>query len=141
MIAYFDTSAIIPLLVEEPGSGLASRLWDEAERVVSVRVTYAEARAALAQAARIGRVAGRDLPGLVVGLDDVYRQLDRADVDDALVHRAGELAQEHALRGYDAVHLATAERLQDGELVLVTGDGPLRAAAGSIGLAVADTSA
>ena len=140
MIAYFDTSAVIPLLIEEPGSQRASRLWDAAERVVSVRLIYAEARAALAQAVRVGRIEGHEVPGLVVELDDLYRQLDRADVDDALVQRAGDLAQEHALRGYDAVHLAAAERLAGPEVVLVAGDGAFRAAAAAIGLAVGDTS-
>ena len=29
-----------------------------------------------------------------------------------LVHRAGELAEQYGLRGYDSVHLAAAESLQ-----------------------------
>jgi len=46
VIAYFDTSAVVPLLVDEPGSSTAATLWDRADRVVSVRLVYAEARAA-----------------------------------------------------------------------------------------------
>lgn len=137
MIAYFDTSAFIPLVIEEPGSKTAGRLWDEADHVVSVRLIYAEARAALAQAQRMGRITRRQLPRLVEDVDSLYPQLGRLDVDEALVRRAGELAQEFALRGYDAVHLAGAERLHDPELVVVAGDGPLLDAATELGLGFA----
>jgi uncharacterized protein len=49
VIADFDTSALIPLLIEEPGSVRAGRVWDVADHVTSVRLIYTEARAALAQ--------------------------------------------------------------------------------------------
>ena len=141
MIVYVYTSALVPLLVEEPGSRRAARLWDEAERVVSVRLVYAEARAALAAAVRAGRLRRRQLAGLVQDLELLYGQLDRVAVDDALVRRAGVLAEEHALRGYDAVHLAAAERIADTETVLASGDRDLCHAAHALGLAVSDTSA
>lgn len=139
MIAYFDTSAFVPLLLEEPGSKAAGRLWDEADHLVSVRLIYAEARAALAQAERMGRITPRQLPGLAKDADSLYAQIDRLDVDESLVRRAGDLAQQFALRGYDAMHLAGAERLRDPELVLVAGDGPLLNAATELALAVART--
>lgn len=140
MIAYFDTSALIPLLVDEPGSDRAARLWDEADNVVAVRLIYAEARAALAQAARMGRLSAADLSTAIDGLEGLYASLDLLEVDEALVRRAGEFAQHHALRGYDAVHLAAAERVRDDATVLVAGDRGLRGAAGALGIAVADTS-
>jgi uncharacterized protein len=139
VIAYFDTSALLPLLIEEPGSGRSGRVWDAAEHVTSVRLVYAEARAALAQAARMGRVATDDLTVAIEELGGLYDQLDRLEVDDLLVRRAGELAQRHALRGYDAVHLAAAERVRDDATVMVAGDHRLCEAAEAIGLAVART--
>jgi uncharacterized protein len=139
MIAYFDTSGLIPLLVEEPGSVRAGRIWDAAEHVTSVRLIYAEARAALAQAARMGRVAPSDLTVLTDSLEDLYAQLDLLDVDDLLVRRAGELAQRDARRGYDAVHLAAAERVHSDTSVLVAGGLDLCTAAGALGIAVAST--
>ena len=140
MIAYFDTSALLPLLIDEPGSARAGRLWDEADHVVSVRLIYVEARAALAQARRLGRLAEGQLVGLVGELDDLYAQLDRIGVDETLVRRAGVLAQEHALRGYDAVHLAAVERVAGEDAVLVSGDVELCAAAQELGIAVSNTS-
>ncbi|MFP4148191.1 MAG: type II toxin-antitoxin system VapC family toxin [Nitriliruptoraceae bacterium] len=141
MIAYFDTSALIPLLVDEPGSERACRLWDVADNVVAVRLIYAEARAALAQATRLGRLAATDLATTVDALDGLYANLDLLEIDERLVRRAGELAQHHALRGYDAVHLAAAERLRDDATVMVAGDRDLCTAARTLGMAVADTSA
>ncbi len=139
MIAYFDTSALIPLLIEEPGTERSGRVWDAAEHVTSVRLIYAEARAALAQAARLAWMPADDLGIAIEGLDGLYDQLDLLEVDDLLVRRAGEFAQLHALRGYDAVHLAAAERVQHGTMVLVAGDRNLCAAAEGIGMAVART--
>jgi predicted nucleic acid-binding protein len=58
-------------------------------------------------------------------------------VDEALAQRAGELADERALRGYDAVHLASALALGPGDTILVTWDRDLSNAAVDTGLAVA----
>lgn len=140
MIAYFDTSALLPLLIDEPGSRIAGRLWDEADHVVSVRLVYAEGRASLAQAQRLGRATHSQLLRLIDQFEDLYGQLDRIDVDDPLVRRAGDLAQDHQLRGYDAVHLAGLERVADEHTVLVSGDHDLCRAAAALGIAVTDTS-
>lgn len=60
--------------------------------------------------------------------------------NDALVRRAGALAEQHALRGFDAVHLAAAQRVADETTVLVAGDRELLVAAQALGLATTDTS-
>ena len=53
---------------------------------------------------------------------------------EALAERAGELADAYALRGYDAVHLASAEAIADEDAVLVTADHDLASAAASLDL-------
>ncbi len=73
------------------------------------------------------------------GLERLYEQMDIVEVSDAVVRRAGELAEAHSLRGYDAVHLAAGETAGDGDLVVVAGDGPLCRAAEDLGLGVART--
>ena len=137
MIAYFDTSAVVPLLIDEPGSETARGTWDEASRIVGIPLLYAETRAALAQAQRAGRLTASQLRSTVGTLDEHYMQLDLLDIDDVLVRHAGELAETHGLRGYDAVHLAAALQVIDPDLVLVAGDRALLAAAKSAGLQVA----
>lgn len=138
MIVYLDTSALLPLLIEEPGSAITERLWGSATYVVSVRLMYAEARAALAQAARLARIRRAELASTVQALDGLYGQMDLVEVDDGLVRRAGELAEVHELRGYDAIHLAAADRLGP-RTVFASGDQQLCIAARRHGLAVADT--
>jgi predicted nucleic acid-binding protein len=141
LICYFDTSALIPLLVEERGSAVASHLWDTADHVVSSRLVYAEARAALAQAHRTDRIDGPGLRRVVADLEVMMGDLDVVEVGAAVVHRAGQLAELLALRGYDAVHLGSAEALADPTLVLVAGDRQLLRAAGELQMAVADLNA
>ena len=137
MIAYFDTSALIPILVAEPGSRRTAALWEAADRVASVGLIYPEARVALAQAHRLGRLTTRQLRDAVRGLDARCEQIDVIEIDAQLTWRAGELAESHHLRSYDAVHLAGADRLRDPELVLVAGNGALLHAAMAEGMAVA----
>jgi hypothetical protein len=137
VIAYFDTSAVVPLLIAEPGSARATSLWDGADRVVSVRLLYPETRAALAQAERLGRLTARQLRGAVTEFDSLFEVIDLVEVDHALAVRAGELAEARRLRGYDAVHLAAAERVRDPDVVVIAGDGALLDAAAAEGMAVA----
>lgn len=138
MIIYFDTSALLPLVIEEPGSLIASRLWDEAESVVSSRLTYAEGRAALAMALRMKRLDEQDLRSAVDAFEVVHDQLQLVEVTKALVRRAGVLAEEFALRGYDSVHLASVEEIADEDVVLAAGDRSLLSAAEALGIAVAE---
>jgi uncharacterized protein len=70
-------------------------------------------------------------------LDALNTELVIVGVDEALVQRAGELADERALRGHEAVHLASALALGPGETILVTGDRDLGNAAVGAGLAIA----
>jgi len=138
VIAYFDTSAVVPLLIAEPGSARAAALWDSADRVVSVRLVYPETRAALAQAQRLGRLTARHLRDAVTAFDSVFEEIDLVEVDDALARRAGELAEVHRLRGYDAVHLAAAGRIRDPNVVVIAGDSALLDAATAERMTVAE---
>ena len=137
MIAYFDTSAVVPLVVAEPSSARAASLWDGADRVVSVRLLDPETRAALAQAERLGRLTARQLRDAVAEFNSLFDEIDLVEVDEALARRAGELAEVRQLRGYDAVHLAAADRVHDPNVVVIAGDGALLEAAAAEGMAVA----
>jgi uncharacterized protein len=138
LIAYFDTSAFLKLIIDEPGSDQAIELWTDADQVVSSVLLYPEARAALAMAHCLGRlsrpqhVAGRtELEALFADLALVSATLD-------LLRRAGDLSETHGLRGYDAVHLASIEAVADPETSMVTADHHLRTATLRHGLATAN---
>ena len=139
MIAYFDTSALVPLVITELASATCGRLWNEATRVVSTRLIYPEARAGLAQAERMHRLTAAEAAQVVDDLDAIALQISYLEITAELAASAGDLAQTHGLRGYDALHLASAALVNDDELVLVTGDRDLGQAARAIGLSVALT--
>ncbi len=139
MIAYFDTSSIVPLLVEEPATDRCQEHWEAADRVVTVRLARVEAHAALAQAERSSRISSPQLRSAVTGLDDLLGQVDHVEVDDELVRTAAALAEAAGLRASDAVHLAAALHVADRELVVVAGDRALLAAATTAGLTIAQT--
>ncbi|MCY4422291.1 MAG: type II toxin-antitoxin system VapC family toxin [Acidimicrobiaceae bacterium] len=139
MIAYFDTSAFVPLIIDEPSSGQYVKLWNETTRAVSVRLLYAEARAALAMAERLGRLNRSQLATAVEQLDTLTSGLDWVEITAHLVRVAGDLAERRHLRGYDAIHLAAACSVGDGDTVFISGDRQLLSAAASEGLLVAGT--
>lgn len=108
MILYVDTSALVKLYVEESGSDDVSSAVVRAERVLTSRIAYPEARAAFARARREGSLTQRELRAAVEELDRDWGTYDIVELTEPLVRRAGALAEKRALRGFDAVHLAAA---------------------------------
>jgi predicted nucleic acid-binding protein len=119
----------VKLVVAEEGSDLVDELWDAAELKLSNELIYPEARAALAAAARAGRIDQRGLRRAVPDLERAMSSMSLVGVDQKLAREAGRLAEEYALRGYDAVHLATVLSGEDRDLVMVTWDRELAGAA------------
>ena len=112
MILYLDTSALVKLYVAEAGTEAVATAVERAQALVTVRVTYAEARAAFAQHARAKGIAAGGLRRVVRQLDEEWGQYSIVEVTDALVRRAGALSERHRLRGYDAVQLSAAVDLR-----------------------------
>jgi len=87
-------------------------------------------------ALRAGRLAPAAHKSALAEFESIQGKLSRIAVDVQLARDAGELAERFALRGYDAVHLASALSA-DGPVTLVTWDAALRSAAEQNGLAIA----
>lgn len=139
MIVYFDTSALVPLLVEEACSAACGELWDGADAITATRLAHIEAGAALAMAARLGRISEVEAKLGRSVLDDLWPVIDVIELDDALMVEAARLAAVHGLRGYDATHCAAAASASDAEFVAASGDLELLAAWRAEGVTVADT--
>ncbi len=137
MNAYVETSAFVKLLLVEDGSEEMDAVWDAATLVLTSRLTYVEARAAVAAARRAGRLSSSAMTQSTSELEDRFGALDVVEVSPSLARSAGDLAEEHALRGYDAIHLASALSLGPAEIVLVTWDRDLALAGRTHGLEVA----
>ena len=136
-----DTSAFVPLIIQEPGTAACREVWKLADKVVSCRLLHVETAAALAQAHRLGRLTTRRHTVGLAWLDELWTAMDVVEIDAELVSRAATLAFEQGLRGYDAVHCASAERLADPELVVAAGDKRLLAALSAVGLDTIDVTA
>lgn len=110
--AYFDTSALVKLYLQESFSVETERIYLGSAAVACHEIGFVEVRAALAQAARSSRIETEAHRALV---DDFVRDWESGisfvATDAALLHRAADLAEGFALRGYDAIHLASAERI------------------------------
>ena len=113
-------------------------LWDRADIVAASQLVYPETRAALAAAARAVRIDAPTHVAAVATLEDLYAQLRTIAIDEPLARHAGDLAAQHALRGYDAVHLACALHLQGDEILMATWDNALNAAARATGKLIAN---
>lgn len=121
----------------EDGSELAAELWASAYPAATSVLAYAEGRAALKAARRLNRIGEPQHREALAVFEELYAELATVGVDQELVARAGEFAEALDLRGYDAMHLATAIGLGDEEAVMVTWDRDLSRAAERVGLSVA----
>jgi hypothetical protein len=136
-LVYFDSSALVKLVVDETGSELAAELWDGCDAALASRLAYPEVRAALAAASRNHDLAERDLQAAERAWGRFWAAVRPVELTAAVEREAGRLARVHALRGADAVHLASALAIGDPELVIAVWDRRLHAGADAAGLAVA----
>ena len=111
MILYLDTSALVKIYVQEVGSLDVRRQSVEAEAIATSRIAYAEARAALARKHRENGLSRKDYRSVIEDLDQDWENYFIVDVSDSVVRFAGILAEKHALRGADAIHLASSVTL------------------------------
>jgi predicted nucleic acid-binding protein len=106
-VNYFDTSALVKRFVEEPGSPVVDGLMAEGP-TATASVAFAEVHAGLARKRR-----ARELTE--AAYRNAYRQFEtewpayiRVALRDDVLVLARDLIQRHPLRGFDAIHLASA---------------------------------
>ncbi len=108
MIVYLDASALVKRYVAETGSAEVEALIGAARATGTSVVSRAEVAAALAKAARVAVVTREVSRKALQAFNVDWEHLIRLQLSEPLAARAAALAWEHELRGYDAVHLATA---------------------------------
>lgn len=133
-IVYFDSSAFVKLVVEEDGSDIAAALWDGGDAAVSSRLAYPEVRSALAAAGRDRRLGAGARRRAEADWERYWAATRPVELTSAVTADAGELAGRHALRGADAVHLASALAVEPDSLLFAAWDRRLRAAVEAAGL-------
>jgi predicted nucleic acid-binding protein len=135
-IVYFDSSAFVKLLVEEDGSELAAALWDGCDAAAASRLAYPEVRAGLAAARRDRRLTTADHQHAEAAWEDYWAATRMVELTEAVAGRAGQLAADYALRGADAVHLASVLAIGADHTLLAAWDQRLSAGARAAGVEV-----
>lgn len=132
-LVYFDASALVKLCVREPGSELASALWNRADVVVSSRLADAEVRAALAAGERAGVLDPLARRRGAALWDDLSAGLHVVEVTADVAARAAELlaACPVPLRAADALHVASALAVAHEDTVVAAWDDHVAGAARS----------
>jgi predicted nucleic acid-binding protein len=143
MAHYFlDSSGLVKRYVAETGSGWVQNLCTPGNTIYISRITGAEVIAAIFRRLRVGDLRPEDAQAVARRFKDDFARAYRViEVTAGVVERAMELAEARALRGYDAVQLATALELHQlrqevslSPLEFVSADGDLNEAAEAKGL-------
>ncbi len=109
---YLDTSALIKRFVAEKGSPLIRVLVTQEGSVATAKIAYAEVYAALTRRHREGHLSD-GLYGLSCKqFESDWRAYIRVDLRDEILVLARDLIRRHPLRGFDAIHLASALSLK-----------------------------
>ena len=108
MMLYVDTSALIKRYVDEDGSVRVNTLWDGATGIATSVVAFAEMIAALNRKKREGVLSAAEYTRTASAFKSDYRRVILVPVNARLNERIETLARKHALRGFDAIHLASA---------------------------------
>ena len=112
MILYCDTSALVKLYLLEAGSDVMLGQAEFAEIIVTCRISWAEAMAAMARRSRESPVDQIQISQAQALFQAQWPHFAILEVTQTLVELAGEYADTFALRGYDSVQLAAAQILQ-----------------------------
>jgi predicted nucleic acid-binding protein len=113
MIIYADTSALVKLFVTETNSNATRYAFQNAQVLGTGLITRAELGSALARGTRRGLLSKSEAQEARQRLQLVWPTWIHIAMNENLVSRAESLAWEYKLRGYDAVHLATAQLWQE----------------------------
>jgi len=138
MILYLDTSAYVRLYIREAAREVLLGAVGVATLIASHAIAYTEMRAALARMLRMHRLRKIEYTAVLKAYELDWSNTLQVMPAEALIRRAGDLAERFGLRGCDSVHLAAAESLAVAPsavpVTFVAFDAALNAAAEALGL-------
>jgi predicted nucleic acid-binding protein len=109
---YLDTSALIKRYIWESGSEQVRQLFRDNVTIITSKIAYAETYAAFARRMREGHLA-RVRYGQVCRLFELeWPAYLIVEVRDEVLHLSRDLIKKYPLRGFDALHLASAKSLR-----------------------------
>ena len=138
-IIYLDTSALLKLYVQERRSEEVSALLELADGAGTSILTYTEMASAMARAVRMQLISNNEAESTWKNFLHDWPEFTRLKISAPLTERAASMAWEFGLRGYDAMHLASALTWQDAletSISLATFDQLLWGAGQKAGIAI-----
>jgi predicted nucleic acid-binding protein len=108
VILYLDTSALLKKYVKETWSDEIIDLWKQALGIATSSVAYAEAMASLYRKKREEKVPSATFRKLLHSFREDWHSFIRVDVTQNLNTPIDKIVKRYPLRGFDAIHLASA---------------------------------
>jgi len=111
-VIYLDTSALVKRFVQEKGSPVVQSLFQSATAVATAKIAYAEIFAGLTRKLRERNLSRAQYSAACRHFESDWHAYVRVELQDDILFLARDLIQRHPLKGFDAVHLASALRLK-----------------------------
>jgi predicted nucleic acid-binding protein len=107
-VNYLDTSALVKRFVAEKGSQRVEEMLTTGEPAATSKIGYAEVHAALARRRREGGLSTNGYALACRSFEEDWKTYVRVDLRDEVLQLARDLIKRRPLRGFDAIHLASA---------------------------------
>ena len=111
MTVYCDSSSLMKLYLEEPGTETMKRVMQTSAAVVTSTIAFVELRSALARCVREHRLTRPAFEDACRKLSEDWVGVITISPDPELLHRAASLSERHALRALDSIHLASFQQV------------------------------
>jgi uncharacterized protein len=131
-VTYLDTSALVKRFIAEKGSERIHEIVSGGEPVATAKIAYAEVYAGLTRRKREKHLSASDYALACRNFEEDWRVYIRVDLQDEVLLLARDLIKRRPLRGFDAIHLASAlvlRRTLGEQMIFVAADARLLQAA------------
>ena len=110
---YWDTSALVKLFVQEVGTDIVKGLIRKDPNVVISKIAFPEAHSAYARRKREQILSERDYRKTVHRWNRFWKSCLIIELSDEILSVTETLIKNYPLRGFDAIHLASAIFFRD----------------------------
>ena len=111
---YFDSSALVKRYAKEVGTELVENLCQKEVAIFISDIALAELGAAFARKLREGEITEDEYTVMLGDFkDDYFYEYFKVSISFEVLNLAVSLARKRALRGYDAVQLASAVKVKE----------------------------
>lgn len=111
---YFDSSALVKRYAKEVGTELVENLCQKESAILISDIALAELGAAFARKLREGEITEDEYTVMLGDFkDDYLYEYFKVSISFEVLNLAVSLARKRALRGYDAVQLASAVKVKE----------------------------